>query len=100
MKNKEKYAKEIVEIACNRGQIAIEKRTGKLIACIEFPCRNCMFDGIWNCDGAARKWAESEYIENPVISKRDRLFLDYIKKKLYILQEMRMEGCLFTARNQ
>lgn len=88
MKNKEKYAKEIVEIACNRGQIAIEKSTGKLRLCEGFPCRNCMFDGIWNCDGAARKWAESEYIENPVISKRDRLFLDYIKKKfVYIARD-------------
>lgn len=79
MKNKEKFAKEIVEIACNRGQIAIEKRTGKLIACIEFPCSDCMFGEIWDCDEAARKWAESEYIEKSVISKRDRAFLDYIK---------------------
>lgn len=81
MKNKEKYAKEIVEIACNRGQIAIEKSTGKLRTCEGFPCRNCMFDGIWNCAEATRKWAESEYIEKPVISKRDRSFLDYLKDR-------------------
>lgn len=81
MKNKEKYAKEIVEIACNRGQIAIEKSTGKLRLCEGFPCRNCMFDGIWNCDGAARKWAESEYFELVKISKRDRSFLDYLKDR-------------------
>lgn len=81
MKNKEKYAKEIVEIACNRGQIAIEKRTGKLIACIEFPCSDCMFGEIWDCDEAARKWAESEYIEKQVISKRDREFFEYLDKQ-------------------
>lgn len=88
MKNKEKYAKEIVEIACNRGQIAIEKRTGKLIACIEFPCSDCMFGEIWDCDEAARKWAESEYIEKPVIIKRDRESLDYINNNfVYIARD-------------
>lgn len=95
MKNKEKYAKEIVEIACNRGQIAIEKRTGKLIACIEFPCSDCMFGEIWDCDEAARKWAESEYIEKPVISKRDRAFLEYINTKInYITRDM--DGSLYV----
>lgn len=94
MKNKEKYAKEIVEIACNRGQIAIEKRTGKLIACIEFPCSDCMFGEIWDCDEAAREWAESEYIEKPVISKRDREFLEYIGTVInYITRDM--DGGLF-----
>ena len=88
MKNKEKYKKEIVEIACNRGLISIEKRTGKLRPCIELPCSDCMFGKIWNCAEAIRKWAESEYIEEPVISKRDRESLDYINNNfVYIARD-------------
>lgn len=31
-----------------------------------------------DCGNALRRWAESEYIEKPVISKKDRAFLDYL----------------------
>lgn len=81
MKNKEKYAKEIVEIASKGSKIAIEKSTGKLRPCEGLLCSGCMFGEIWNCAEATRKWAESEYIEKPVISKRDREFLDYLKDR-------------------
>ena len=33
MKNKEKYAKEIVEIACSGDTLAVSKVTGKPISC-------------------------------------------------------------------
>ena len=33
MKNKEKYAKEIVEIACSGDALAVSKVTGKPISC-------------------------------------------------------------------
>ena len=99
MKNKEKYAKEIVEIACNRNLIAIEKSTGKLRTCEGFPCSDCMFGEMWDCDEAARKWAESEYIEKPVISKRDSVILDYFKSNLkYIARNE--DGKLFAYEAQ
>lgn len=40
--------------------------------------------GIYNddtCCGALKKWAESEYIEKAVISKKDRAFLDCLKNR-------------------
>lgn len=78
MKNKEKFAKEIVEIACDGDDIAIDKRTGKVSSCTHVPCSNCLFckNG---CAKGRRKWAESEYIEKPLISKKDRAFLDYLR---------------------
>ena len=95
MKNKEKFAKEIVEIASKGNKIAIEKSTGKLRPCAGFPCRNCMFDRIYPCNEATRKWAESEHIEKLVISKIDRLFLDYIKNNfVYIARDE--NGSLFV----
>lgn len=93
MKNKEKFAKEIVEIACDGDDIAIDKRTGKVSSCTHVPCSNCLFckNG---CAKGRRKWAESEYIEKPVISKMDRAFLEYVGIRInYITRDM--DGGLF-----
>ena len=78
MTNKEKYAKEIVELACDGDGVAVDKRTGKVDSCNCVLCKNCMFDDSRDCDKAKREWAESEYIEKPVISKSDRAFLEYL----------------------
>lgn len=95
MKNKEKYTKEIVEIASKGSKIAIEKSTGKLRPCEGLLCSECMFGKIYPCNEATRKWAESEYIEKPVISKIDRLILDYIKNNfVYIARDE--NGSLFV----
>lgn len=83
MKNKEKYAKEIIEIACDCGIVAVDENTGKPKKCSALDCDKCLFlrDKI-GCDSRKklREWAESEYLEKPVISKRDRAFLEYIHK--------------------
>lgn len=79
MKNKEKFAKEIIEIACNGNSIAVVKLTGELRPCCEMSCEECLFRSDTNpCRKKTREWAEAEYIEKPVISKMDRAFLEYI----------------------
>ena len=78
MKNKEKYAKEIFEIACSGKEIAVDKISGKVKVCTEIDCNNCLFSEICS-PNAIKEWAESEYIEPVKISKKDREFLDYIK---------------------
>ena len=79
MKNKEKYAKEIIEIVCDGRILGVNKVTGKPTVCGNISCRNCLRDGRNTCSGEfLREWAESEYIEKPVISKRDRAFLEYL----------------------
>ena len=65
MKNKEKYAKEILEIACNGDCIAFNKTTNKVVPCNRLSCSDCFFDEI-GCRKAVKKWGESEYIEPPV----------------------------------
>lgn len=47
--------------------------------CID--CSNCLFNCSYDCREQTRKWAESEYIEKPVISKRDRAFFEYLDKQ-------------------
>ena len=64
MKNKEKYAKEILEIACNGDCFAFNKTTNKLVPCNDLRCSNCLFGH--NCDEAVKEWCESEYVEPPV----------------------------------
>ena len=50
-----------------------------------------------DCDKARREWAESEYIEKPVIviSKRDRVFLEYLCEEFKYIGRHR-DGTLFT----
>lgn len=80
MKNKEKYAKEIVNIACNGDSIAILKKSGSIVSCDGTECSLCLFRD-YDCKEKTREWAESEYIEKPVISKRDRAFLELLNDK-------------------
>lgn len=95
MKNKEKYAKEIIEIACRYG--AVNERTGELKGCSEIICEHCLFRemGISSCKEKMKEWLESEYIEKPVISKKDRAFLEYLNANInYIVRDM--DGSLYV----
>lgn len=102
MKNKEKYAKEIIEIACSGNIIAVSKATGKPIACKKISCEDCNhYNNLPICvEKSFRTWAESEYIEKPVISKRDRAFWIFSWESMNILQETRQVIYMYTARSQ
>lgn len=63
MLNKEKYAKEIMEIACSGSKIAL--KDGKVVSCNKIACRECGFITA-QCDVSAAMWANSEYVEPPV----------------------------------
>lgn len=59
MLNREKYAKEIAEIACNGKHIAIV--AGKPMLCCEAPCDTCDIE--YDCTRGLKEWANSEYVE-------------------------------------
>lgn len=62
MKNKEKFAKEIIEIACTGDILAMSGET--LRGCKGLQCKNCFFhDEYIRCNENRIKWAESEYVE-------------------------------------
>lgn len=97
MKNKEKYASEIIEIACSGNVVAVSKVTGKPICCENNSCEDCDRYNDFLCFRKERlkEWAESEYIEKPVISKRDRAFLEYLNANInYIARDM--DGSLYV----
>ena len=88
MKNKEKFAKEIVEIVFDGSDIAVDKATGKPVHCENIGCPDCMFNEKI-CSTALKEWAESEYIEKLVISKKDRAFLEHFYPYIhYIARDM------------
>lgn len=76
MTNREKYAEQILDIACSGKRFAINEK-GILCSCNSINCLNCKFH-IGDCDERRREWAYSEYIEKPKISETDRRFLDYL----------------------
>ena len=59
MKNKEKYAKEIVEIACSGDALAVSKVTGKPISCTKTSCEHCNCYNDFLCEEKRlREWSE------------------------------------------
>ena len=100
MKNKEKCLKEIVELACDGNDIAVDKRTGKVDSCLCIPCSNCLFNDSKDCDKGRREWAESEYVEFPVISKSDKAFLEYLREEYkYIARDKNDILCAYETES-
>ena len=68
MKNREKFAKEIMDIACAGHSIAFDKEDNKLTACNKINCGECAFcsSSTTNCLDKIKEWCESEYVEPEV----------------------------------
>lgn len=67
MTNREKFAEQILDIACGGSKIAVDKVTLEPTSCYKLACGDCLFcfsdtDYI----SARKKWANSEYVEPPV----------------------------------
>lgn len=60
MKNKEKYAEDIIALAICGFNIACYKKTKELVACETLDCEKCMFNSDGNCTAFRRSWFESE----------------------------------------
>lgn len=83
MKNREKFAKEILDIACKGGSVAVT-RDNKVVCCNDIYCESCIFDSYKHigrsqaCYDRVREWAESEYVEKPKITLREEKFLSLL----------------------
>lgn len=84
MKNREKFAKEILDIACNGDTISVTK-DNKIVCCDHINCGKCLFYktddyGRYCDDEEPMKWSESEYIEKPkyTITSKEKAFLDLL----------------------
>lgn len=67
MTNKEKYGKEILDIACTGDHVAMRKSDNVIVGCRKLECLDCAFNThVKFCNDEIEKWANSEYIEPPV----------------------------------
>lgn len=66
--NREKFAEQILDIACGGSKIAVDKATLEPIACYKLECEHCLFNtySYDYCGDKTEKWANSEYVEPPV----------------------------------
>ena len=64
MKHKEKFAKEIVELAINGKSFAVVKDTNKIRPCEGLECALCIFSNgeVIDCAKSKKQWAEEEYV--------------------------------------
>lgn len=68
MTNREKYAEQILDIACSGTRIAVEKNVMEPVPCSDISCKYCYLrlkKGS-RCDDACKEWCESEYKEPPI----------------------------------
>lgn len=91
MKNKEKFAKEILDIACKSEKFSVIK-SGEITFCERFKCDMCKFNdstGEKSCRTKRYKWSESEYVEKSTITSREKNFLDAL-----------LSNCKYIARDK
>lgn len=64
MTNREKYAEQILDIACSGRLLAVKKRTLKPIACENTNCEKCYFGDkpTDECITECKKWCNAEYV--------------------------------------
>ena len=65
MTNREKYAEQILDIACSGTRIAVKKNAMEPVPCQDIPCECCYLRLKMGsrCDDACKEWCESEYVE-------------------------------------
>lgn len=64
MKNREKFAEQIIDIALQKNEIAVNLTSGELYPCYKIGCSECLFNESGkDCEALLREWAEKEYEE-------------------------------------
>lgn len=67
MLNKEKFEKEILDIACTGAKLALNKKTNTLTHCNKISCDVCAFSSLTGkCSDKTIEWCNSEYREPEV----------------------------------
>lgn len=87
MKNKEKYAKEIVEVAIGGIHIAFDKTINKVVPCNSILCADCLFHREESCLLATEAWANAEYKEPKIFTEREKAFLNLFPEIQYIARD-------------
>ena len=87
MKNKEKYAKEIAELALKDAPLGFHKDLNKIIPCNGIKCQNCLFHGPRLCSITRCEWANAEYKEPKIFTEREKAFITLFPEIQYIARD-------------
>ena len=80
MTNREKFAKEILDIVCRGGAFAVTK-SSEITSCSKISCEKCIFsskNSEKTCRVKRYEWSQYEYVEKPVITSKEKKFLDLL----------------------
>ena len=96
MKNKEKFANEIVEVAIKNDMVSVDKQTGEILSCFGADCEKCLFfqpcSRPFTCRGMFSSWAnaeykESKYKEPKIFTEREKAFIKLFPEIQYIAKD-------------
>lgn len=88
MKNKEKYAKEIVNSAIYGHAFGFDKRSKKIVSCSAQECAYCLFhDDKLFCSLTRKEWANAEYKEPKIFTEREKAFITLFPEIQYIARD-------------
>lgn len=92
MKNKEKFVKEIVEIATCGNIIAVDKN-GKIMDCNPDACIRCIGGEVTDCAKLIKQWAEAEYVEPKMFTEEEKALIRMLDKVQWVARDK--SGALF-----
>lgn len=105
MLNKEKFAKEIVEIALQKKAIAFNKTTNTIGDCDSICCTVCLFSSRFNggryCEKTRLIWGNSEYseyTEPKKFTKKEKKFVESCKNLKWFARDT--DGELFGYKDK
>ena len=101
MKNREKFAEEIIEIASKGHRIGVDAKTYHPKPCTDFNlCKECLLNyPFCKCMENRVAWFNAEYMENPVISVQDLASLQSIHDQFkYIARDSNQTLYAYTSK--
>lgn len=100
MKNKERYAKEIVETAIHGHHFAFDKHSKKVVACRYIKCVDCLFHGASRCSQKSLEWANAEYKEPKIFTEKEKEFIKLFPEIKYLARDMNGDLFAYTDKPQ
>ena len=78
MTNREKFAEQILDIACGGSKIAVNKATLELTSCYKLACKNCLFSfGNVDCRGARKNGRIVNMLNHQLTGRKLQLIHQY-----------------------
>ena len=78
MTNREKFAEQILDIACGGSEIAVDKTTLELTSCYKLACKNCLFSfGNGDCRGARKNGRIANMLNHLLTGQKLQLIHQY-----------------------